>query len=82
MKRRDFLKKLGIVCGAAVACPAKLLKSKTEREILLGKFRAAALNTKDKNDKFIIGERHKYLYFMGQQLYYYETLGAYKGQYY
>ena len=28
MNRRNFLKKLGIVCGAAVACPAELLKTK------------------------------------------------------
>ena len=30
MKRRDFLKKLGIVCGAAIACPAALLKGEPE----------------------------------------------------
>lgn len=28
MKRRDFLKKLGIVCGVAIAYPGKLLKGK------------------------------------------------------
>lgn len=81
MKRRDFLKKLGIACGAVVACPGKLLKGKTEREILLKKFRTAALNTKDKNGKFIIGERSKHLYFMGQRLYYNEILGEYEGVY-
>ncbi|KKM82220.1 hypothetical protein LCGC14_1321860 [marine sediment metagenome] len=30
MKRRDFLKKLGVVCGAVVACPVKLLKGKPD----------------------------------------------------
>ena len=26
MNRRNFLKKLGIVCGATIACPTELLK--------------------------------------------------------
>ena len=30
MKRRDFLKKLGIVCGAVVACPIELLKGEPD----------------------------------------------------
>ncbi len=31
MKRRDFLKRLSVVCGAAVACPGELLKSVSDR---------------------------------------------------
>ncbi len=49
MNRRTFLKSIATVCGAAVVCPGELVKGKTEHEILLEKFRAAALNTKDKN---------------------------------
>jgi hypothetical protein len=49
MNRRTFLRSIAAACGAAVVCPGELLKGKTKREILLEKFRAAALNTKYKN---------------------------------
>jgi len=50
MNRRTFLKSIATACGAAVVCPGELVRGKTEREILLEKFRTAALNTKYGND--------------------------------
>ena len=60
MNRRNFLRSLATVCGAAVACPGELVKGgpewmkyarcfRSENKIMLEKFRAAALNTKYKN---------------------------------
>ena len=47
-------------------CPGELLKGKSEREILLEKFRAVALNTKNKNGcpmfRVGVGERSKRIY--------------------
>jgi len=48
MNRRTFLKSIATVCGAAVVCPGELVKGKTEREILLEKFKAAFKVTKFK----------------------------------
>jgi len=64
MNRRIFLKSLAAACGAAVVCPGELVKGKSEREILLEKFRAAALNTKNKNDNPVFGKgkRSEHIY--------------------
>ena len=34
MNRREFLKKLGVVCGVAAVCPTKLLKARPEKRII------------------------------------------------
>ena len=34
MNRRNFLKSIAIACGAAVACPAKLLRGKTKQVVM------------------------------------------------
>ena len=66
MKRRDFLKKLGIVCGAAVAYPAALLKGKTKpkygwHEVKFEKGWRKHLWIRGKDGSLIIGEKTRWL---------------------
>ena len=72
MNRRTFLKSIATACGAAVVCPGELFKSPvTPITIFI-----------DKSKGWVCGERSKHIFFMGQRLYYNETLATYEGEYY
>ena len=81
LNRRTFLRSLAAACGVAVVCPGVLLKGKTEREILLEKFRAAFKATKfkppvSKGTRLIIGHYDEYLKLRAVMI------RHYKGQYF